>query len=79
MRVVKEFALSAQVKCTIFSWNGKYLVKLENGPMEQTYKISELDIASPDELETWIQSYAFQQSAAAVFKEMDSSLDALFS
>jgi hypothetical protein len=79
MRIIKELALQSGWKCTIFSWNGKFLLKLENGPLEQTYKISELDISGPEELENWIQSPEFQQKASAVFKEMDSGLDALFS
>ncbi|WP_317172155.1 hypothetical protein [Hymenobacter sp. BRD67] len=33
-----------QVKITLLAWNGKYLLKLEQGPLEQTYKVSELDL-----------------------------------
>ncbi len=44
MRVVAEIPHAA-VKITVFAWNGKYLIKLERGPYEQTYKISEMEVA----------------------------------
>ena len=34
-----------QVKITLLAWNGKYLLKLEQGPLEQTYKVAELDLS----------------------------------
>lgn len=43
MRVVKEIP-NPNCKITVFSWNQKYLIKLESGPFEQTYKVSELDV-----------------------------------
>jgi hypothetical protein len=79
MRVIKEFGLSPEVKCTLFSWNGKYLIKLENGTFEQTYKVSELDISGQSEIDSWIQSSDFLEKANAVFRLMDGNLDQLFS
>ncbi len=49
MRIVKEFPRT-DCKITIFSWNGKYLIKIEQGDLEQTYKIEELDLVNEDEL-----------------------------
>ncbi|WP_017731509.1 hypothetical protein [Nafulsella turpanensis] len=68
MRVVKEY-MRPQCKVTIFQWNGKYLVKLEKGLIEQTYKIPELDLTSEAELEA-ILSESFMQKAEKRFSEM---------
>jgi hypothetical protein len=78
MRVIKEFGLSPEIKCTLFSWNGKYLIKLENGIFEQTYKVSEMDVSGLSEIESWVSGPAFAEKAKAVFKEMDKNLDELF-
>lgn len=43
MRVVAELP-HPDCKITIFSMNQKYLVKIEKGIFEQTYKLSELDV-----------------------------------
>ncbi len=43
MRVVAELP-HPECKITIFSMNQKYLIKIEKGIFEQTYKLSELDI-----------------------------------
>lgn len=43
MRVVAELP-HPDCKITIFHMNQKYVVKLEQGPLEQSYKISELDL-----------------------------------
>ena len=36
---------------TVCDWNNKYLVKVESGPYEQTYKVSQTDVCSYEELE----------------------------
>jgi len=43
MRVIAELP-HPDFKITIFSMNQKYIVKMERGILEQTYKISEMDI-----------------------------------
>lgn len=43
MRVIGEVPHPA-IKITLFAWNGKYIVKLEKGAFEQTFKVSEMDI-----------------------------------
>lgn len=50
MRIVKEIP-HPQFKITIFSWNGKYIVKIEIGQFEQVYKINEMDVMGLDEVE----------------------------
>jgi len=78
MRVIKEVTLSSSIKCTLFSWNGKYLIKLEQGNLEQTYKIPEIDVSGLMEIETLISSADFSEKAIQVFTQMDSNLDSLY-
>ncbi|MDQ4141800.1 MAG: hypothetical protein M3142_14925, partial [Bacteroidota bacterium] len=66
MRVVAEIP-HASVKITVFSWNGKYLIKLERGPYEQTYKISEMDVLGGDEALKQILDNTFINEAVALF------------
>jgi hypothetical protein len=49
MRVVAEIT-DKPCRITIFNWNNKYLLKLEYGNYEQTYKISELDLSGDDDI-----------------------------
>ncbi|WP_276088376.1 hypothetical protein [Pedobacter sp. JY14-1] len=44
MRVVAELP-HPECKITIFSMNQKYIVKFEQGTLEQSYKLSELDLS----------------------------------
>lgn len=44
MRVVENID-HPEMKITLLSWNGKYLIKFEKGDFEQTYKIGEMDVA----------------------------------
>lgn len=39
---------------TVFGMNGKYIVKLEAGPMEQSYKLAEEAIGSLDDLRRFL-------------------------
>ncbi|CAN5601270.1 hypothetical protein BH23BAC1_BH23BAC1_09160 [soil metagenome] len=72
MRVVKEVPYP-DVKITIFNWNNKYLVKLEQGLLEQTFKISELDVTSDEDIQIMLDDN-FMQSALTRFKDMQQSL-----
>lgn len=71
MRVVKEVP-HPKVKITVFSWNQKYLIKLELGPLEQTFKVSEFDVLE-QELDE-ILSERFIGQALKRFDEMHQSL-----
>lgn len=71
MRVVREIPHQA-CKITVFSWNQKYLIKLEQGDFEQTFKVSELDILE-EELDE-ILSDDFVGQAIERFKDMQKSL-----
>ncbi|WP_373496407.1 hypothetical protein [Aquiflexum sp.] len=68
MRVVKEFT-KEDVRISVFSWNNKYLIKFEFGPMEQTFKIPETDILEESQLEGFYHGIFFK-AVLARFKEM---------
>lgn len=71
MRVVAEVP-HPECRITIFSWNGKYLIKFEQGLLEQTYKVSEWDIME-DQLHKLVHELLLEK-ALARFKEMGADL-----
>jgi len=71
MRIVKEIT-GRPCKITVFSWNEKYLIKLESGPFEQTFKVSEMDVIE-EELDD-ILSDTFLNEALKRFDDMAQSL-----
>ncbi|HEY8936077.1 MAG TPA: hypothetical protein VIM65_12685 [Cyclobacteriaceae bacterium] len=73
MRVVSEIP-HQDCKITIFSWNNRYLLKFEQGFMEQTYKINQYDIAAESELNTLV-SENFIQKVLILFGEMEKNLN----
>ena len=72
MRVVGEIP-HPECKITIFHWNNRYLLKLEAGLLEQTFKVSEYDIATEEDLKK-ILSEEFIRKAMDRFQEMYNSL-----
>lgn len=72
MRVVREFTTEA-IRVSIFSWNNKYLIKYELGPMEQTFKVSEMDILEESDLDGFCEGEFFEEIKLR-FKEMGESL-----
>lgn len=72
MRVVGEIP-HPSCKITIFSWNGKYLIKLERGLIEQTFKVSEMDVTGEADIQA-VLNEAFMQKALARFDEMEDAL-----
>lgn len=72
MRVVREIS-HPDFKITIFSWNNRYLIKLEQGMLEQTFKIPQMDIAGDDELISILDA-EFLRQANTRFMEMGHSL-----
>lgn len=69
MRVVAEIP-KEEFKITVFSWNGKYLLKFERGPFEQTYKVSELDLTGDEDIKKVIADEEFLSAVTERFKEM---------
>lgn len=75
MRVIKEISHS-DCKITIFAWNNRYLIKLEQGPFEQTFKVDSFE-TTEQEVVKMIDS-EFLTQASNRFREMGQSLhDAL--
>ena len=72
MRVVKEVTLG-EIRVSIFSWNSKYIFKYELGPMEQTFKVSEMDILEESELAGFLEG-EFLEEVNQRFQEMGESL-----
>jgi len=72
MRIVKEFRVN-EIRVTVFSWNNKYLLKFEQGMIEQTFKINEMDVSSEDELSVFY-SDRFLLTVQNRFDEMHRAL-----
>ena len=72
MRVIGEIP-HPECKITIFHWNNRYLIKLEKGLLEQTYKVQEYDVASEDDVRKMVTE-EFVAAALHLFDEMHSSL-----
>ena len=72
MRVVGEIPHSA-CKITVFAWNNRYLIKIEQGLLEQTYKLNEYDVTSEAELKTLVDE-TFIQETLSRFDDMRASL-----
>lgn len=72
MRVIGEVP-HPSCKITIFNWNGKYLVKFEQGLIEQTYKVSEMDVSSEKEILSLTKS-PFIEKVLQRFQEMQNDL-----
>lgn len=72
MRVVGEIA-HPELKITIFHWNNRYLIKLEAGLLEQTFKIHEYDVSSEEDVKKLVDE-KFVNAAIARFNEMAESL-----
>ncbi|UFH52453.1 hypothetical protein [Spirosoma sp. KNUC1025] len=68
MRFVQEIP-HPQFRISLYAWNSKYIVKIEAGAYEQTYKISELDLSSPDALPLMMDG-VFLNRVAQRFQEM---------
>ncbi len=76
MRVVGEISHPA-CKISIFAWNQKYLVKIETGRCEQTFKIDQLDVQGDDDLRKRI-SGEFIDRAVRRMESMHEDLGLLF-
>ncbi len=72
MRIVGEIPHDV-CKITLFSWNNRYLIKLELGLLEQTFKVNQFDITSEAELYKIVDD-SFIKEAINRFQDMDNSL-----
>ncbi|HET8829960.1 MAG TPA: hypothetical protein VFM79_11500 [Pelobium sp.] len=69
MRVVAELP-HPECKITIFSMNNKYIIKFEQGSIEQTYKLAEMDILNGVDGVFEIIDETFIKSVVENFKSM---------
>jgi len=72
MRVIKEINHPA-CKITMYAWNNRYIIKLEHGLLEQTFKVNEFDVTSESEIENLVDN-VFLQQAMERFGQMERSL-----
>ncbi|TWR26110.1 hypothetical protein FPZ42_10795 [Mucilaginibacter achroorhodeus] len=69
MRVVAELP-HRDFKITIMSMNQKFIVKMEQGTLEQTYKVPEMDLTDGVNSVFEILDEAFLSKVSARFSEM---------
>lgn len=61
MRLVKDIP-HEKYKIQLFQYNGKYILKIELGQFEQTYKIGETDVYGVEDLEKMITPQLLKNS-----------------
>lgn len=71
MRVLKEFSIQG-CKVTLYAWNNRYLIKLEQGHLEQTFKVDQFEFN--DESVVQLLDEVFMQDAIDRFDAMARSL-----
>ncbi len=69
MRVIAEIP-HADFKVSIFSMNRKFIIKMEQGALEQTYKVAEADLMDGVNSVFELLDEAFYQTVAARFTDM---------
>lgn len=69
MRII-ESLVHGPIRISIFSMNDKYLVKLEAGSYEQTYKVPHDDVEGLDDLKSKLNT-DFLNQAQARFLQMN--------
>lgn len=72
MRVIGEIA-HPECKITLYHWNNRYIIKLEHGSLEQTFKIQEYDLTSEEDIKR-VLSEDFLHAAMRRFAEMGQSV-----
>jgi fructose-bisphosphate aldolase class 1 len=74
MRVIADIPHEA-CKITVFAWNSRYIIKLEKGLLEQTFKIDEFELNGIDDIKKLLDD-EFMQQALERFVVMRSNLQA---
>ena len=76
MRIIGEIP-HALCRITLYHWNNRYLIKLEKGYLEQTFKIDQFEVTKEEELYK-ILDETFLKQALERFSDMARSFqDAL--
>jgi hypothetical protein len=76
MRVIEEIP-HPRLKIQIFSYNSKYIVKVELGQFEQSYKIGEIDVMGLDDVKNMISDH-FLSGCVRRFVDMRSDWEKSF-
>lgn len=74
MRFIQDIP-HPQFRIGLYAWNGKFIVKIDAGPYEQTYKVSEMDISSAEAVSAMLDAL-FLNRVAQRFLEMDTDWQA---
>ncbi|MFA6277183.1 MAG: hypothetical protein WC622_10570 [Pedobacter sp.] len=78
MRILAELP-HPDCKITLFNMNQKYIVKFEQGQLEQSYKLSELDLSGGGVNEIFqILDEAFMATVVERFKSMRADFSAAY-
>ena len=77
MRLVKDIP-HEKYKIQLFQYNGKYILKIELGQFEQTYKIGDTDVYGLEDVEKMITPELLKNSLTR-FIEMRSDWSEAFS
>lgn len=77
MRIVGEI-IHPDCRITLYSWNNRYLIKIEQDFLEQTFKIDQFEVQSDDDLKSRI-SEDFIQAALTRFNSMHQSVQKILS
>jgi len=78
MRVIAELP-HPECRITLFNMNQKYIIKFEQGTLEQSYKLSELDLSGGGANEIFeILDAAFIDAVLERFKGMRSDFSAAY-
>lgn len=71
MRIVGEVPHPV-CKVTLYNWNNRYLVKLEKGLLEQTFKVNQFDLTSETQLHQLVNE-EFIREALVLFDAMETA------
>jgi hypothetical protein len=72
MKVIKEIP-HPTCKITLFAWNNRYLIKVEQGLFEQTFKVNQFDVTDENEIVQMVDE-EFLNQCLDRFEEMAISL-----
>jgi hypothetical protein len=75
MRIIAQIPHN-DCRISIFSMNQKFIIKVEWGPYEQSYKVSEMDIPGLEQIKAMITDDFIRQCMAR-FEAMDTDFNAL--
>ncbi|HEY8513804.1 MAG TPA: hypothetical protein VIL31_17730 [Cyclobacteriaceae bacterium] len=72
MRVLKELSVQG-CKVTLYLWNNRYLIKIEHGYLEQTFKVDQFEFDNEDSVLKLLDE-RFVEEALGRFDDMARSL-----